>query len=118
MDEKLKNEYITLCIKKHQYTLDGDFRQNNKAMKRINEIYKIIENNVAEDGDFLIKQLDSKEVGVRLTSASHCLKLGIAVSKAIKTLKKISKNKKYGILSFDAEMVLRVYRGEILNRKL
>lgn len=32
--------------------------------------------------------------------------------------KEISKNKEYGIFCFNAEMTLKVYNGEIQNRKL
>jgi hypothetical protein len=102
-------DYIENAIIQGSATLDGDYKICNKAVKKLNKIYKLME----LDNDLAIEMINTlfkdSNLNVKLWIASHALGLNIKTSEAIATLEEISAQKEAGILSFDAEMTLQTY---------
>ncbi|MDR1018807.1 MAG: hypothetical protein LBM02_08920 [Lachnospiraceae bacterium] len=59
------------------------------------------------------KLLDSINPLSRKNAASNCLKLNIYVEKSIEVLEYISNNEQNANIAFSADMVLKIYRGEM-----
>lgn len=93
-------------------TINGDYKTNNKEGKKIKRLFSILENNLEQAKEVYSYLLDYDNITTRTEAASACLKLGIYTIEAEKTLEEIAKKNDIGIRRLNAEMVLRVWRGE------
>lgn len=110
--EQIIERYISLCELMKEATLTGDYKVNNALGKELKKIFVYFQKNPEEAKKMLPVLLVQKDIVVRTYSAAHCLELGLLIQEAEKTLKKASKEKKSGILSFNAEMTLKVWKEQ------
>ncbi|MEG1719567.1 MAG: DUF2019 domain-containing protein [Clostridia bacterium] len=110
--EEIIKRYIECCIKMETATLDGDYKTNNYEGKKLNKIYNQIlsQPNLAQLTLPTLLYYDN--IIVRTYAAAHCIELQMLVKESKKVLKKIAKDKNNGILGFNAEMTLQVYKEE------
>lgn len=98
--------------------LNGDYKTNNREFRRLDKLFRI----TSEDMDLAMavyKNLLTRAcVTTRISSSAECLKLGIYVDKAVEVLEELSKRTDIGIRRLNAEMVLRVWRGDFPGKTL
>ncbi len=113
---EILNQYIGSGIIMYKATLEGDFKTNNKEGKKIIEVFKYLENNIEVAIDTLPVLFSNDNVVTRTKAAAHCLALKVLISEAESILEEVSKDKKLGIFSFNAEMTLKFWKekGQIV----
>lgn len=108
--ETLIKVYIDNAVIQGESTLNGDYKTGNKAVKKVTKIYKLME----QDNQLAIQMLDvlfkDNHINVRIWAAAHALGLKIKISEAIAILEEISNKEEGGILEFNAEMSLKIYK--------
>ncbi len=92
--------------------LSGDYRTGNREGKKLIKIFKLFE----QDRDLAEKCIDllykSNCTRVRTEAAAYSLSLGINVPKAEAVLYEIGHDESLGIIGFDAEMTLKVWKEQ------
>lgn len=96
-------------------TKEKDVRRHNVAMKKLGEIYRELKASSKEEHTFLLELLNEDDFQIKLTVAAHCLGLGVYVSRAKKTLRKIAHNKENSHVAFEAKSILEVWKKEGLE---
>lgn len=118
LDAKV-TQYINLCTSLHAQREKMTKRTVKKYNKTFDILYKYAQA-LSEDQDapkiFQIL-LDSEDCSVKLYAAVHCLKYGLHISQAESILMQISLVED-AFAAFDAEMALKVWRGEIPGKTL
>lgn len=110
-DELIK-EFIECGVAAGDATLQGDYKTNNKCVKKVTKIYKLMERD-AELAAYMISALLTHEsVSVRSWAAADALGLQINVDQAIAVLEEILLKNDIGILRLNAEMCLKVYKEQ------
>jgi len=108
----LLEEYIQCGVIQGESTLTGDYKTGNKAARKLIKIYKLME----QDAQLAVYLLDTsfwhQNINVRIWAASHALGLNVKISEAIAILREISSKEDAGILGFNAEMTLKVYKEQ------
>ena len=103
--------YIQLCSLILNNTADyGDKRKvkiHNSAMKKLNAVCDELKANIPYATELLSVLLENENEQVKLTSASHCLKLGICCDTAKNVLIDIQRHSNNKVRVFDAEMILK-----------
>ena len=99
-------------------SMSGDYKTNNKEFKKRNKLFKILEEDLDMAKEVYEQLLAHDCITTKISAASECLKLGIYTSKAEQILEEISKREDIGIRRFNAEMVLKVWRGEFPGKTL
>ncbi len=98
-------EYATI---QGQSMLDGNYKMNNKMVKKINVYYKEFQNNT-ELGKVVLKELlNSDSFQTRINAAADCLRLKLYQDEALRVLRNASKRK--DILGFGPEMALEIWK--------
>jgi hypothetical protein len=92
-------------------------RKHNSLVKKKRKITKIINNKIELAEQVYSVLLKSDNIETLITTSTDCLRIGIFVEQAISILENIDKNST-GENSFNAMMILRIYRGEVPNRDL
>lgn len=113
MDEKVKD-----IITKHldsdkvieSVSMTTDFKTHNKEMKKLNKLMLSISQDVELCKAVYVELLKNENPVTLLNASSECLKLNIFVEQAIKNLKSLTKRNDIGIISFNAEMMLREWK--------
>lgn len=105
-----------LNIKKANLTVD--FKTNNKERKKLEKLFSELSKDRILFEAVYAELLESSEEVTLLTASSECLKNKIFVKKAEENLLKLSKRKDLAMISFEAEMVLKVWYGEIKGKTL
>lgn len=96
----------------YQATLDGDYKANNKAGRKLVSIYKYFENNREFAMDCINELMQSENVVIKTKMAAYCLALRENIDIAEKMLLDISSKKENGIFGFNAEKTLEVWREQ------
>jgi hypothetical protein len=98
--------------------MTGDYRTNNREAKKLLRLFAIVKDDLTLAEEVYSRLLLHDCVTTRVWAASDCLRLGIFVQEAVRVLEEISKRDDLGMISFDADMALRVWRGEFPGRSL
>lgn len=96
----------------YQATLDGDYKANNRAGRKLVNIYKYFENNREFAMDCINELMQNENVVIRTEMAAYCLALRENIDIAEKMLLDISSKKENGIFGFNAEKTLEVWREQ------
>ena len=96
----------------YQATLDGDYIANNRAGRKLVNIYKYFENNREFAMDCINELMQNENVVIRTEMAAYCLALRENIDIAEKMLLDISSKKENGIFGFNAEKTLEVWREQ------
>ncbi|MDR1018804.1 MAG: DUF2019 domain-containing protein [Lachnospiraceae bacterium] len=96
---------------------DRNATKYNKLFKERQIIIDNLHNNVEMARDVYKELLNSKNSLTLVNTSANCLRLGVFVDEAISILENLSK-KSLGEDSFNAKIVLKVYRGEYLGSHL
>ena len=94
----------------YRATLDGDYKVNNKEVKKLISIFKVFEKNIEFANECLEILLTSKNVVVRTKAAAYCLALNQNIDIAERTLEEIMNREENGIFGFNAKMTLKVWK--------
>lgn len=110
---KIIKEY-RVAAELHASSLDknGDFKTSNEQAEKLKKIYEILQNNPEIQLEVLGLLIKDKNPNTRGWAAAHCLGLKILEKEAVSVLDKLSKSKDIGIISFNAEMTLKVWRKQ------
>ena len=96
----------------------GDFKTNNKEMKKQNKLTELLKSDL-ELAKFVYGELFKADCErSRCHAAVDCLRLSIHVSEAEKILEELSQRDDIGITSLGCEMALKLWRGEIPGKTL
>ena len=107
---ELIQNYINNAISQGEATLKGDYKTGNKECKKLSKIYKIMEKNLDFAKEMLDVLLNDENINVRIWASAHALGLNVKVDKAEDILKEISSIPDIGLLGFNAEMTLKVWK--------
>ena len=110
--KKLLVKYRKWAIQHGQGSSEGDYRKTNKAYKELTKIFNLFENNQKIADIILSILLRDDDVNTRIFAASHSLGLSKYIEQSKEVLKQIANEKKFGIISFNAEMTLRVWEKQ------
>ncbi len=116
-----KEEFISKFCDYHNQAVEAmksnNYRENNRLLKKRNKMI----NQCNKESFFkqaLLELMANSNVGIQGAAATQSLKYRYHIEQSLKTLNKIMKMKNAGIYSLEAEMTLKMYYGEIPNRKL
>jgi hypothetical protein len=108
----LTDIFIENAIIQGEATIDGNYKRGNKASDKL---YKIA-NVMKEDKEFAKDILDilmvNPEPNVKIWAFGIAMDIDYKVNEAENILTEISNTTELGILSFNAEMSLKVRKGE------
>lgn len=110
--KSIEEKYEQNAVLHRQSTVDGNYRQSNKAFRELVKIYKNLEADREYAGVFLTKMLKSPDEYVRTCAASHSLGLKINIKKAEEVLEEAAKLTKDPLLSFTYETTLKAWREQ------
>ncbi|NLB81904.1 MAG: hypothetical protein GX800_09940 [Clostridiaceae bacterium] len=99
-------------------TVEGDYRTNNREGKKINKLFTLLAHDIELAQEVYGILLDYDNITTRTEAAAACLKLSIHKNKAVQVLEELSKRNDIGIRRLNAEMTLRVWRGEFPGKTL
>ena len=88
-------------------SMTTDFKTHNKEMRKLERLVTSISQDRELCEEVYSELLKSENVVTLLNASCECLKIGIFVDKARKILKLLAKRKDVGIISFNAEMMLK-----------
>ena len=88
-------------------TINGDYKTNNREIKKLRKLFMFFKKDRDFGEDCIDKLMSIDNVVIRIEVAAYCLSLNYRIDEAIENLNSISKNKEYGIFSFNAEMTLK-----------
>lgn len=91
-------------------TQTGDYKTGNREVKKLTKIFKLLEKDRELAAECIRQLYKSECTSVKTTAAAYSLSLGIDVSRAEAVLYDISQDKTLGILRFNAEMTLKVWK--------
>jgi len=95
-----------------------DYKKNNRIVDKNFKLFKLLKIDL-ELAKLVYKELLSYDcVITRLTAAGECLSLGIYIEEALRILTEMSNRGDIGIRSFEAELTLKVWRGEVPGKTL
>lgn len=103
------NKYKTAAKLYGLATQNGDYKNANRQVAILKEIYTIFQSNPELQKIILNQLIQDDNPIVSSWAAAHSLGLEFEINQAIKVLEEISKRNDVGIISFDAGMTLRVY---------
>jgi|LSQX01.2.fsa_nt_gb hypothetical protein len=107
--ENAKQEYINAAILQQRCSCDGNHKIANQQYNVLKTIYTQIEQGKIEK-EILIELLHNDTIEVRMWAAAHMLGLQYEVPTAEQELQKIATQPESGIIGFDAQMTLKVWR--------
>ena len=96
----------------YKATLEGDYKANNKAGKKLVKIFKYFETNREFASSCIKDMMNSKNIVVKTKAAAYCLALNENIEEAKKILIEISENEENGIFGFNAKMTLEVWEKQ------
>lgn len=96
----------------------GDYKINNREMNQCIKLHNFIAEDLKLAEEIYGLLLEHSCISVKIACAFQCLKLDIYVDKSVNILDKLTKRTDIGIRRLDAEMCLRVWRGEFSNKTL
>ena len=105
---ELTNGFIENAVIQGETANSGDYKKGNKAAKELFKIEAIMKENTDIAREMLNVLLEHENINVKIWAAGNALDLKYRGEEAEQLLKKISSMNDIGILSFDAEMSLKV----------
>ena len=112
-------QYINLCTALHvqrEKISKRTVKKYNKTFDTLHEYVQVLSE--SQDAPRIFQTLlDAEDCSVKLYAAVHCLKYGLHISQAESILTQISLGED-SFAAFDAEMALKVWRGEIPSKTL
>ncbi len=105
-------QYSQYAIQHRNGTYEGKSRKTNSAYDKITKLYQILQHDSAMADTTLAILIHSNNLSIQSFAAAHCLGLKKFVEEAEKVLEDISHNRDYGILAFNAKMVLETWRKQ------
>jgi len=112
----LIKKYIEYATIEGETKLNGDYKKGNEMVKKLNKIFKIINENEDLAKEVISAVLYSNSIRAQGLAAVDALRLNIYVNDAINILEKISLRE--DIWGFGSEMALKIWRGEIPGKSL
>lgn len=125
MRDDCMNEKVKKIIEKHiasdliieSVAMTTDFKTHNKEMKNLRKLLEITSQDKELCNKVYSQLLVNENVVTLLNSASECLQLNIFINESINILKSLSKRKDVGIISFNAEMMLKEYQKKCKDKR-
>ena len=99
-------------------SMTTNYKTHNNEMKKLSKLFNITSKDENLCNEVYSVLLNSDNEVTLLTASTECLKLNIFIEKAESNLKKLIDRKDLGIISFNAEMTLKVWKGEVTGKKL
>jgi Domain of unknown function (DUF2019). len=104
----IKQEFILQRLNVEEASLSGDYRKNNRAMKTLQQIYKVFEDDI-KTADMILQELLKHENScVKLGAATHCIALGIHIKQSKSILNNIARTSENRVIAFNAQATLDV----------
>ncbi len=110
--EVFRSEYLKLCAKLNDTFERTDYKEHNRAMKRLEEMLKIIKTEPEKYGAVLADIMKNENTRAGITAAAHLMRLGIRRDEALFFLVKTAKAEKNIYLAAEAENIIE-YVAEI-----
>ena len=92
--------------------LTGEYKRGNREGKKLTKLFKEFEKDIGFAEECINQLYKSKCIYVRTAAAAYSLSLGIEIPKAEDALYEISHDESLGILGFNAEMTLKVWKKQ------
>lgn len=113
----MKNEEVvkkieSIILEKEKRLAEGDSSKDRKLYVKLVKIYAEYIKDSENKGEILDPLMASEEPAVALTGAAYALSLGYRIGEAEDIILQISKKKDLGIVSFNAEMTLKVWKEQ------
>lgn len=107
MTRNLELNYYEAAQIQMDATYSGDFRKGNKASDKLKKYNSVIEANFETNKSLMHNLVKSENPNVVIWIANVALNKNFETDYVIRRLKDIAQNKNLGIISFNAEMVLK-----------
>ena len=115
---KYVERHLTSDLIIESVIMTADYKTNNREMKKLRCLFDELSENMELMKEVYKILLDHENVVTRLHVSAECLRAGIFIKESVKNLEEISKQKDIGIISFNAEMTLKVWNGEFEGNTL
>jgi len=99
-------------------TMTTDYKTNNREVNKLFKLFLLLEQDIDLAKKVYSRILESEIPTAQIIASADCLRLNIYVDEAQKKLEELSKRDDIGIISFNAEMALKIWRGEVPGKKL
>ena len=103
--------FIENAIIQGEATLDGNYKKGNKASDKLNKIANVIKEDKELAKELLYTLMNNPEPNVKIWACGIALDIDYKAQEAEDILTEISNMTELGILSFNAEMSLKVRKG-------
>lgn len=103
--------FIENAIIQGEATLDGNYKKGNKASDKLNKIANVINEDKEFGKDLLDTLMSNPEPNVKNWACGIALDIDYKQIEAEQILEEISNKEELGILRFNAEMTLKVSKG-------
>jgi hypothetical protein len=90
----------------------GDYKTGNREGRILIKLFKLLEKDRKLAADCISQLYKSECTSVRIKAAAYSLSLGIDLPKAEEVLYIIGQDKSLGIIGFNAEMTLKVWKKQ------
>lgn len=105
---KLYIQYCSsLLVDKDDYADKQKLKIHNSAAKKLNTICEELRVDIPYATELLSDLLENENEQVKLTVASHCLRLDICKDRAVNVVADIQKHTSNKFHAFDAEIILK-----------
>ena len=109
--EQIIKNYKDYSMLQGEYMVNSDYKQNNKIVKKLNNLYLLFKNDM-DLANIVYKELISEDTikfapNAAANAACDCLRLNIYIDEALKVLSMMSKRN--NILGFGSEMALKTW---------
>jgi len=108
--QRIVEQYIEYSNIEGQSKLDGDCKIGNKMSKKLTKLEAYLEDNNDLAKIVLKELIKSNSIRARTLASVESLRLDMYVEESLKVLEEISNNEELGILSFGAEISLKIWK--------
>ncbi|SMQ80705.1 hypothetical protein SAMN05444673_3992 [Bacillus sp. OV166] len=109
----LIDEFVKNAVIQGNATLVGNYKKGNKASDKLFKIIEIMKLDIKMAETMLDVLMESQEPNVKIWACGTALDIDYKTKEAEQILIDISNSPELGILRLDAEMTLKVRKGEI-----
>lgn len=109
-NQDIINTYVKLGRIQYESILSGKYTKVNKYSNKVQKMLRYLKENIEVAKKIFPQLLKNESINVKGIASAHCLILGIYIEEAERILQEIASDKENGILGFEAEMTLKVWK--------
>ena len=110
IEKHIQSDLIIESVK-----MTTDYKTNNREIKKLHKLFVELSKNLTLAHEVYRELLNTDIATTKAISSVECLRLGILQEQALFTLRELANRTDIGIISFEAEMTLKMWKEGNLN---